>query len=54
MQPMQVTFPVLDFAKPSRHDLLFLKTPEASLKITEIDDLKKVDCKAIILSLPCN
>jgi hypothetical protein len=49
---MQVTFPVLDSAKPLRHDLLFLKTPEASLKIIEIDDLKKADCKKIILYLP--
>ena len=54
MQPMQVTFTVLDSARPWRHDLLFLKTPAASLKIIEIDDLKKADYTAIILSLPCN
>jgi len=51
---MQVTFPVLDSAKPLRHDLLFLKTPAASLKIIEIRDLKKAGSKAIILSLPYN
>ena len=38
---MQATFPVLDSAKPLQHDLLFLKTPAASLKIIEIEDLKK-------------
>ena len=51
---MPMTFPVLDSAKPWRHDLLFLKTPAASLKIIEIDDLKKVGYKAIILRLPCS
>jgi hypothetical protein len=46
---MPMTFLVLDSAKPLQHDLLFLKTPAASLKIIEIDDLKKVEYKVIIL-----
>jgi hypothetical protein len=51
---MQVTFPVLDSARPWRHDLLFLKTPAASLKIIEMGDLKKVECREPVLSLPCS
>lgn len=39
---MQETFLVSGFATPLQHDLLFLKTPGASLKIIEMSDLKKV------------